>query len=131
MNSLNQIAAYSTEKKYQVHIKSDEFNFYADEPLSIDGDNTGPTPMQYLSGALGGCIMVTLKMYAERKGWDLGPFQVDVWMERESKETIIKKKITFEKEIPEDQLKRLHVISSKCPVSKLIAEETKVDLIDG
>ncbi|PHO00830.1 osmotically inducible protein OsmC, partial [Rhodobacteraceae bacterium 4F10] len=49
-----------------------------DEPLDKGGDDNGPTPVEYLLTAIGSCVSITLRMYAERKGWDLGRVTVNV-----------------------------------------------------
>jgi len=70
-------------------------------------------------------------MYAERKGWDVGKITVNVSQKEESTSEGIKKwlveDISFEKEITEDQKKRLLVIAGKCPVAKMIKGETKME----
>ncbi len=51
---------------------------FADEPVSVGGDDLGPSPYDYLSIALAACKSMTLRMYAARKGLDLGRISVTV-----------------------------------------------------
>ncbi len=54
----------------------------ADEPFDVGGDNTGPNPYELLLSGLGACTSMTLRLYAERKGWDIGPTSVQLHMDR-------------------------------------------------
>jgi putative redox protein len=54
----------------------------ADEPFDVGGDNTGPNPYELLLSGLGACTSMTLRLYAERKGWDIGPTKVRLRMDR-------------------------------------------------
>ena len=49
-----------------------------DEPPTAGGTDTGPSPTQLLAASLAGCTAITIEMYAERKGWDVGAIEVDV-----------------------------------------------------
>ena len=102
-----------------------------DEPLNHGGNDTAPTPVEYLLTAVGGCVSITLRMYAERKGWDVGQITVHVFQKEELTSEGIKKKlieeISFEKEIAPEQKKRLLVIAGKCPVAKMVKGETPIE----
>ncbi len=52
-----------------------------DEPLAAGGSDTGPSPTRLVAAGLAGCTAVTIEMYAERKGWDIGAVEVDVDVE--------------------------------------------------
>ena len=101
-----------------------------DEPLDLGGDDNGPTPVEYLLTAIGGCVSITLRMYAERKGWDIGKITVNVYLKEESTEDGVKKsiieEISFENEITDEQRVKLLNIAGKCPVAKMVKGETSV-----
>ena len=67
-----------SEKKYLGEAKMRNHFVVLDEPVKAGGGDTGPTPVEYLLTAIGGCVSITLRMYAERKGWDLGRVTVNV-----------------------------------------------------
>ncbi len=54
-----------------------------DEPTGAGGSDTGPSPTRLVAASLAGCMAVTIEMYAERKGWDVGAVEVDVDVEYE------------------------------------------------
>ncbi len=116
---------YLAESKMRNHI------VVIDEPVEVGGDDNGPTPIEYLLSAIGSCVAITLRMYAEHKGWDLGKITVDVSQETETTPDGIKKSllenISFENEITNDQRKRLLNIAGKCPVVKMVKTETMIE----
>src|SRR5690349_19060501 len=52
-----------------------------DEPPGAGGADTGPSPTRLVAASLASCVAITVEMYAERKGWDVGPVEVDVDVE--------------------------------------------------
>tara|TARA_B110000971_G_C20030962_1_gene511403 strand:- start:193 stop:603 length:411 start_codon:yes stop_codon:yes gene_type:complete len=119
-----------TTKNYLAEVKTRNHFLVIDEPVASGGDNNGPTPVEYLLTAVGGCVSITLRMYAERKGWDVGKITVNVFQKEALTLKGIKKwleeEISFEKDITEDQRKRLLVIAGKCPVAKMIKGTTEI-----
>lgn len=111
--------------------KARSFSWILDEPESLGGNNQGPMPMEAVYGALGGCVAITLRLYAQRKEWDLGEVDVEVFTrENENRQKVIYKKIKFgNKDLTEDQIKRLNQIATKCPVSKLLQQAMPVIVI--
>ncbi len=98
-----------------------------DEPADSGGEDTGPSPTRLLAASLAGCVAVTIEMYAERKGWDLGKVEVDVNAEHEGHAP---RSFTVTLHLPadlsEEQRARLLVIAGKCPVHHALAQETPV-----
>ena len=119
-----------SEKKYLGEAKMRNHFVVIDEPVKSGGGDTGPTPVEYLLTAIGGCVSMTLRMYVERKGWDLGKIKVIVSQKEELTPQGIKKslveEISFEKEISEEQRAKLLVIAGKCPVAKMVKGETEI-----
>lgn len=114
----------------------------ADEPLSYGGTDEGPSPYDYLSIALGACTTMTLRMYVERKGWDVGKLSVEIDHEKihavdcqncdeatKPSSTRIDKfhrNIKVSAEIDEDIRAKLLEIADKCPVHKTLHSTTLV-----
>jgi putative redox protein len=119
------------EQPYTTRIEHEDFTYKADEPISVGGAHEGPTPMQYLLGSLAGCTAITLRMYADRKGWEIGDIRVDISMKRERidgyLQTTFEKKLQYgNPDLDSSQLKRLDQISKKCPVAKVITGDARI-----
>ncbi|HET7508630.1 MAG TPA: OsmC family protein [Solirubrobacterales bacterium] len=102
-----------------------------DEPPDAGGTDTGPRPTQLLGASLAGCIAITVEMYAQRKGWDVGAVGVDVEMTYEGPvPTSFEVGVKLPGELDDEQRRRLLVIATKCPVHKVIAGEAHVSVVE-
>lgn len=103
-----------------------------DEPRDRGGADAGPSPMRVVSGALAACTAITVEMYAERKGWDLGAVEVEVEREDDGREGARSFTVTLRIPAPltDEQRERLLVIAGKCPVHRALAGETHVAISD-
>jgi uncharacterized OsmC-like protein/alpha/beta superfamily hydrolase len=118
---------------------------HADEPPDVGGGNTGPTPYQLLSAALGACTTMTLRLYADRKNLPLKRVSVDVSHDKihaadcESCETAdgkvdsFRRVLTLDGDIDAETRRRLVEIADKCPVHRTLHSEVEVvtELRDG
>ncbi len=110
--------------------------WHADEPIADGGADTAPTPGEMMLGALGSCMAITCKLYAERKGWDLQRIEVKLDYERfrgrdypshDGDELFVhevREALVFHGDLDEKQLARLRDIAGKCPVHRLLAFPT-------
>lgn len=103
----------------------------SDEPAAQGGADRGPSPTRLLAAALASCTASTMEMYAQRKGWDVQPLEVEV-------------KVTYDGPVPSafdvgvdlperldaEQRKRLLRVAAKCPVHKAIAGATPVTVAE-
>lgn len=97
----------------------------ADEPKDQGGEDTGPSPQELLAASLASCTAITMEMYADRKGWDVGDVTVDVTYEpaQRGSPTRFVMDVQMSKELPEDQRERLMQIAAKCPVHRTLEGE--------
>jgi putative redox protein len=104
---------------YAQAISAGKHQLTADEPESRGGTATGPTPYTLLLSALGACTAITLRMYADRKGWTLGTIEIGLRMLRskDGRERI-EREIRVGGALTEEQKTRLGEIAGKTPVSK-------------
>ena len=102
-----------------------------DEPLDAGGTDTGPSPTRLVAAGLASCIAVTIEMYADRKGWEIGAVEVDVDAEYDGyAPRSFAAVLRLPAELSEEQRARLLAIARKCPVHKLLAGETPVVVSD-
>jgi putative redox protein len=102
-----------------------------DEPSTAGGADTGPPPTRLVAASLAGCIAVTVEMYAERKGWDVGALEVDVDVEyRDYQPLSFAATLHLPAELSDEQRERLLAIAARCPVHKVLAGETPVSVSD-
>ena len=96
-----------------------------DEPLDQGGDDSAPSPQEMLAASLASCTAVTMEMYAQRKGWDLG--YVEVECSYTPAERGCPTKFDLVLKLPADasdeQVERLKVIAAKCPVHRTLDGE--------
>jgi putative redox protein len=109
---------------YLVTIHSGNNDWYSDEPIDAGGKDRGPDPYELLLSSLASCTLITIRMYAERKGWNLDRAEVAVsftWEEIEKiKHTNISRKIYLYGNLSEEQKERLLYIAKACPISKVL-----------
>ena len=103
--------------------------FVMDEPENVGGNDSGPDPYSTLLASLAGCTLSTLRMYIDRKGWDIPEIKISLNLAQENNpdlETIITRKISFSSEVDEETKNRLLVIAEKCPVSKILKNKITI-----
>jgi putative redox protein len=106
---------------YSITHSNGRHTFYADEPESIGGKDTAPSPDELLEAALASCTMVTLRMYTNHKKWNVGDISITVSLQREKENTIITRELNFEQELSQEQKERLMQVAKSCPVSKTLS----------
>lgn len=110
------ITAITGKEHYRTEIRTSAHQIIADEPLGYGGKALGPAPDELLAAALGSCTSITLRMYADRKGWPLDRVAVTVGLSRESGRTEMTMDLVLDGALDEEQRSRLLEIAHKCPV---------------
>ena len=108
---------------HEVDVRS--HHMIADEGREQGGDDEGPNPQELLAASLASCTAITMEMYAARKGWELGPVEVDVEYSPAERGAPTKFELVMRipDGLPEEQVERLRIIAAKCPVHRALDGE--------
>lgn len=109
------------ERGYAQNVTTSTHQLKADEPQKRGGTNTGPSPFELMLASLGACTAITLRMYSERKQWDLGNIRVKLRLLKDDEEQKIERSISLSGNLEADQIARLLEIADKTPVTRALA----------
>lgn len=102
---------------YQVRLRAGGHALLADEPVRAGGCDAGPAPYDLLLSSLAACTAITLRMYAERKGWPLEGVSIEVSFSRHEQEARVDRRITVAGPLSDEQRTRLAEIAERTPVT--------------
>ena len=118
-------ATSSRSGTYRQAVKIRDHQLTVDESQDKGGDDAGPDPLELLAASLASCTAITMEMYAQRKGWDVG--DVEVVCEYTPAErgcpTSFDLALRFPDTLSDEQVERLRVIAAKCPVHRTLDGE--------
>ncbi|WP_410220592.1 OsmC family protein [Pedobacter sp.] len=110
------------QSTYKTQIFSEGHMIYADEPEDLGGTDEAMQPTALLLASLGSCTAITLRMYANRKQYDLQHIKVELAIDNSDPAlTNITRKITFTGNLSSEEHTRLMQIAEKCPVHKILS----------
>ncbi|MEX1258981.1 MAG: alpha/beta fold hydrolase [Gemmatimonadota bacterium] len=128
----NRVTTRTVSGSFRTEIAARGYALTADEPKAAGGDGLGPTPYDLLAAALGACTSMTLRIYADRKGWPLEQAIVRLEHskiyakdeERAAKEDArldeLEREVTLIGPLDEEQRQRLLEIAERCPVHRTL-----------
>jgi putative redox protein len=115
---------------YKIEIKSPTGNVViADEPVAQGGKDLGFSPKELLASALAACTSATVRMYADRKGWELQEVKLEIELEKDDKEnkTVIGRKMELLGKLDETQRATLLKVANSCPVHKILSNPIEIN----
>lgn len=117
------------EEKYLMNISAGNNSILADEPIAKGGQEKGFNPLEILAASLSSCTTATIKMFADRKEWDLQEVSVQVLFDNETKEgvSLFKKVITLTGNLTDEQKETLHKVAHACPIQKVLTGEIQIE----
>ncbi len=132
------VTAHSLQN-LQVQIQASNHTLLADEPIRDGGEDKGPSPYDLLLSALAACKVMTVHLYARRKGWPIDTVTVSLTHNKiyardcadcdsppNAKIDEIHSQISFTGDLDDEQIGRLAQISNRCPVHRTLTSETKI-----
>ncbi|HYR32825.1 MAG TPA: OsmC family protein [Burkholderiales bacterium] len=112
------VAGAAEDPNYRQAVRCGRHEMIVDERPARGGADAGPMPFEYLLASLGACTSITLRMYAERKGWDIGAVGVSLSLRQDKEGTrTIERRVTLSGTLTAQQLEKLADICEKTPVT--------------
>lgn len=120
-----QATARRTNSTYKHSVQVRSHDLVVDERGDAGGEDLGPDPQEMLAVSLASCTAITMEMYANRKGWDIGEIEVDVEYSPAERGTPTKFDMVLRLPdgLSDEQVERLRVIAAKCPVHRTLDGE--------
>src|SRR5581483_1193011 len=114
-------ASVTGESGYAQTVVTSGHQIASDEPVRRGGTNTGPSPFELLLAAVGSCTAITLRMYSERKQWQLGTIGVKLRMLKDGDTSRIERIVSVTGALDDEQKTKLLEIADKTPVTKAVS----------
>lgn len=128
------ISAILEGAPYTTQLESRGIQAIADEPPDHGGQDRGLRPHELLLGALASCTAITMRMYAERKRWDVGPIHVEAVLDRDHDgdqvNSRIRMEVTLRPDLPVEQRARLLQIAAICPVHRTLENPISMEITE-
>lgn len=129
----NEVIVRGGNRGFVTEIMAHGHRLVADEPVSAGGTDEGPTPYDYLLASLGACTAMTLRIFADRRGWPLEGVAIRLWQSRVYEKDCeecsdkdvgieqIEREIELAGPLTEEQQEGLIRIADRCPVGQTLA----------
>ncbi len=115
---------------YRIEIKSPTGNIViADEPVAKGGQDKGFSPKELLASSLGACSCATVRMYADRKAWDLEKVDAEIELIEENGQTKFIRKLQLTGKLNEEQQARLLTVANACPIHKILTHSIVIETV--
>ena len=132
MSRVSLASIESTGVNYLHHIEANHFVLDTDEPAKLGGQGAGPAPFDYYLAALAACTAITLRMYAQRKGWELGRFRAELALTRDDDGRMhVQRVLRSDQPLTDEQWQRLLEIVANTPVTKAMREGAEISSARG
>jgi putative redox protein len=110
-------------------VEVDGHAFTVDEPEEAGGTNRGPSPTRLMTASLASCTAITVIMYADRKGWEVGELEATAEFHGapgRGEPARFEVSLRIPAALSEEQVERIRVIAGKCPVHRTLTGEVEI-----
>jgi putative redox protein len=114
------------DPNYRQTVVCGRHEMLADEPVARGGQDAGPEPFAYLLASLGSCTSITLRMYAERKGWNIGTVAVSLVLREGAAGKTIERRVTLSESLDAAQNAKMSEVCKRTPVT--LAVKSGIDM---
>lgn len=121
------VRARLSAPNYKVAIDANGHQLVADEPSELGGANAGPSPFALVLSGLSACTTITLKMYADKKGWPLEGLEAELLLHPGEPRRRIERSVSVRGPLSEEQIARLREIAERTPVTLALLQGFDID----
>jgi putative redox protein len=123
MSKVNTASVVSAGPQYLHRIHVGHFDLVTDEPRALGGQGQGPAPFDYYLASLSACTAITLRMYAEKKGWNLGEFRAELALSFDDEGKLyVHRTLHSDQPLADEQWQRLLEIAANTPVTRAMRD---------
>jgi putative redox protein len=126
---MRQATARTAGGKFRQTVTIGPHTLISDEPLEAEGTDEGPSPHELLIAALASCTSMTVKLYADRKGWPLESVQATVTLDKKEGAAHMRCEVTLNGPLDDAQRQRLLEIANKCPVHRTLSGKIELESV--
>ncbi len=126
-NKIRYASAIIGNDQYKTELITDSHTLIGDEPIDNGGKDLGPSPGDFIRMSLASCTAITLRMYANRKGFDVQRIEVKVNTETVENTTIFRAEVILDGNLDTEQKARMLKVARACPVHKLLTNPIQVE----
>ena len=132
MSRVSLASIVSTDSNYLHHVQAGHYAMDTDEPVKLGGQGAGPAPFDYYRASLAACTAITLRMYAQHKGRDLGEFRAELELTRDDEGKLhVHRTLHSNQPLSDEQWQRLLEIVANTPVTKAMREGVEISSVRG
>ena len=114
---------------YYTSLVSTKHHLLADEPLENGGQDLAPAPTDFLRMSFASCTAITLRMFANRKAFNVDEIKVSVSSEQREGKTFFHRTVEISGSLTDEQRKRMLQVANACPIHKILTNPIEVDTI--
>lgn len=128
MDNPIEVTGSITTAHYRTELHAGGHFLISDEGYPVGGADAGPPPAAFLAASLASCTAITLRMYADRKGWNMTQANVHVTIthDKSMKITRITRTIALSGALGAEEKTRLLEIANKCPVHQILTNPIEI-----